>query len=77
MTMIYLLMRRHVDEVELDEVYLEEDQPDAPLAPPVSIPTPTPSAVNGTTSLPMVPPPPPPVSIPMPTTEVKPTDETK
>ena len=33
-TMIYLLMRRKVDETEMDEVYLEEDEPDEPLLPP-------------------------------------------
>jgi hypothetical protein len=33
-TMIYLLLRRKVDETEIDEVYLEEDEPDEPLLPP-------------------------------------------
>lgn len=37
-TMIYLLLRRKVDETELDEVYLEEDEPDEPLLPPPTAP---------------------------------------
>jgi hypothetical protein len=56
MTVIYLLMRRHVDEVDLDEIYLEEES-DGPPSPPVTVPAPTPASVNGQTSLPMVPPP--------------------
>jgi len=44
-TQIYLLMRKRVDETELDEVYVEEEAPDAPpLTPsptPAPIPTPT------------------------------------
>lgn len=50
MTMIYLLMRRHVDEVELDEIYLEDEDDNLPLSPVVKAPE--------STSLPMVPPPP-------------------
>ena len=34
-TKIYFLMRRKVDDVDLDEVYLEEDEPDEPHLPPV------------------------------------------
>lgn len=67
MTVIYLLMRRHVDEVELDEIYLEDDEADLPPTPPVTVPVPTPAPapVNGQTSLPMVPPPPPaPATVP-------------
>ena len=30
-TMIYFLMRKRVDEAELDEVFLEEDEPEPPL----------------------------------------------
>lgn len=56
MTMIYLLMRKHVDEVELDEVYLEEDDGDLPPVPSMAMP-PAPAPANGQTSLPMVPPP--------------------
>jgi hypothetical protein len=33
-TMIYLLLRRKVDETEMDEVYLEEGEPEEPLLPP-------------------------------------------
>lgn len=41
-TMVYLLMRRKVDDTELDEVYLEEDEPEEPLLPP------SPAATTGT-----------------------------
>lgn len=59
-TMIYLLMRRKVDETEMDEVYVEEEQPEAPYAMPgATAPAPPPAAEPGATSLPMVPPPPP------------------
>jgi hypothetical protein len=54
-TIIYLLMRRHVDAAELDEVYLEEDEQEGPYsghftppAPPAS------SAVKPPSSLTMV-----------------------
>ncbi|MGL4423055.1 MAG: hypothetical protein ACRCZF_20495 [Gemmataceae bacterium] len=72
-TMIYLLMRKKVDDIEIDEVYLEEDLPIVPppaptVVPPVTnpgvaslpvVPAPTPAA----TTPPVVPPPPvPPVS---------------
>jgi hypothetical protein len=33
-TMIYLLMRKKVDEAEIDEVFTEDDEPEPPLAPP-------------------------------------------
>ena len=33
-TAIYFLMRKKVDEADTDEVFLEEDEPEAPLAPP-------------------------------------------
>jgi len=49
-TQIYFLMRRKVDDVDLDEVYLEEDEPDEPHLPPV----PPASAPPGGTTLPMV-----------------------
>lgn len=56
-TMIYLLMRKKVDEVEIDEVYIEETPPTPPIPPaPVGA---TPTAPSGGTSLPVVPPPPP------------------
>ncbi len=61
-TMVYLLMRKKVDEVELDEVYIEE----APPAPPMPPPAP-PTAPSGGSSLPVVPPPAvPPVPAPTP-----------
>ena len=68
-TMIYLLMRRAVDETEMDEIYIEEDLPDAPLYPP-SHSVPPPSAgpdAKGVTSLPTVtnPTPPPSSTLPM------------
>lgn len=54
-TMIYLLMRKKVDETELDEVYIEEDLPEPPVTPtPKPIETPV---SPGATSLPTVPPP--------------------
>jgi hypothetical protein len=46
-TQMYLLMRRRVDETEMDEVYVEEEAPDAPVVgpgEPVTTPTPTPTA---------------------------------
>jgi hypothetical protein len=52
-TMIYLLMRRKVDETELDEVYLEEEEPDEPLLPP-SAPAGTPAPAGAGTPLQMV-----------------------
>jgi hypothetical protein len=51
-TMVYLLMRKKVDDIEIDEVYVEETEP----APP-SIPATPPAAPAGGTSLPVVPPP--------------------
>jgi hypothetical protein len=53
-TMVYLLMRRKVDDTELDEVYLEEDEPEEPLLPP-SAPAAAPSGTA--TPLAMVEPP--------------------
>ena len=69
---IYLLMRKKVDEAELDEVAVEDEEPEAPLAPakgvsdapvhstslPVITPpaSPPPAVIAG----PLVPPPPPP-----------------
>ncbi len=68
-TIIYYLMRRKVDEAELDEVYLEEDEAETPLAPPKIAEGTSPAATGGT-SLPVVsppvappPPPPPPISM--------------
>ncbi len=53
-TMIYLLMRKKVDETELDEVYVEDEQSGSPFAPPVPPSTPMSPPMQ---SLPMVPPP--------------------
>ena len=62
-TMIYLLMRKKVDEIEIDEVYLEDEEPQAPLAPQTP---PKPTAPSTATSLPMVTAPAP-AAIPAPT----------
>lgn len=46
-TQMYLLMRKRVDETEMDEVYVEEEAPEAPVVPPsapAALPTPTPTA---------------------------------
>ncbi|HEY7424237.1 MAG TPA: hypothetical protein VH682_08390, partial [Gemmataceae bacterium] len=46
-TIIYLLMRRHVDAAELDEVYLEEDEQEGPYGGHFTPPAPvSPSAVE-------------------------------
>ncbi len=45
-TMVYLLMRRKVDDTELDEVYLEEDEPEEPLLPPAPATAPSGSATS-------------------------------
>ncbi len=69
-TMIYFLMRKKVDEAELDEVF-EDDEPEAPLAPPKLAPAPAPAPADGTVPLgsgllnkPAVSPPPPPATLP-------------
>ncbi|VTS03174.1 Uncharacterized protein OS=Blastopirellula marina DSM 3645 GN=DSM3645_04295 PE=4 SV=1 [Gemmata massiliana] len=49
-TMIYFLMRKKVDEAELDEVF-EDDEPEAPLAPPKLAPTPAPAPADATVPL--------------------------
>jgi hypothetical protein len=41
-TIIYLLMRRHVDDTELDEVYLEEDESEEPYTSPTPAAAPAP-----------------------------------
>ena len=46
-TMVYLLMRRKVDDTEIDEVYLEEDEPEEPLLPPGASGGNEPAAANG------------------------------
>ncbi|HXD86781.1 MAG TPA: hypothetical protein VN641_09815 [Urbifossiella sp.] len=71
-TVIYYRLRKKIDEAEPDEVYLEEEEPEAPLAPPklatgtTPVAPPPPSAM---TSLPVISPPvapPPPVPPPPP-----------
>jgi hypothetical protein len=63
-TMIYLLMRKKIDEIEMDELYVEEPLP--PSLPAAPAPTSTPPAAPPTTtaSLPVVPAPTPPVVVP-------------
>ena len=58
-TMIYLLMRKKVDETELDELFVEEK----PFAP-ADLPPPMPAAPSTMTGLPMVPPPMPSAAMP-------------
>jgi len=60
-TVIYFLLRRKIDEAEMDEVFVEEDEPEAPLAPPKLAAGTAPPTVPST-SLPVIqaPPPPPP-----------------
>ncbi len=77
-TIIYLLMRRHVDAAELDEVYLEEDEQEGPygghFVPPA--PPPPPTAVKPPSPMTMVEPPtlrtPPPPPEPPPSSEAQP-----
>jgi hypothetical protein len=55
-TIIYLLMRRKVDDAEMDEIYLEEDDQDLAYTPPVA-PSVAPAAPSPGPSLTMVEPP--------------------
>jgi hypothetical protein len=64
-TMIYFLMRKRVDEAELDEVFTEDEEPEAPPAPP-KLAEGTGAPPSATTSLPVIVPPPAPMSPPMP-----------
>jgi hypothetical protein len=71
-TMVYLLMRRKVDDTEIDEVYLEEDEPEEPLLPPAPAPAPAPSGTSQPLQMveapalrPVVPPPAPEASPPV------------
>ncbi len=59
-TMIYLLMRKKVDEAELDEVFEEDEEIEVPLAPPklASGTAPAPAPAISPTSLPVLSPPP-------------------
>ena len=52
-TQIYLLMRKRVDETEMDEVYVEEEAPDAPVMPPVAPTTPPTPTPTGPLSVPV------------------------
>jgi hypothetical protein len=63
-TIIYLLMRRKVDDTEMDEVYVEEDESEEGYSMPITAPASSaPSSALGTTSLTMVEAPPsPPIS---------------
>lgn len=72
-SMIYLLMRKKVDEVEVDEIYTEEEQFDEPVAPPkpstppaspATIPVDAPTLRVSTPTPPSPPPPPPPAPPP-------------
>jgi hypothetical protein len=53
-TVIYFLLRRRVDEAEPDEVFLEEEEPEAPLAPPKLADNTTPAPAPPSTSLPVI-----------------------
>lgn len=55
-TIIYLLMRRKVDDTEMDEVYVEEDEGEESYSMPITAPTSTTgnAPAGGTTSLTMV-----------------------
>jgi hypothetical protein len=55
-TIIYLLMRRKVDDTELDEVYLEEEEPEETYATSTAV-APGPPPATGTPGLQMVEPP--------------------
>lgn len=66
-TMIYLLMRKKVDEAELDEVFEDEEQVEVPLAPPklaTGAPAPGPTSLPVLAPPPVVSPPPAPATLP-------------
>src|SRR5262245_22265457 len=75
-SMIYLLMRKKVDETEIDEIYIEDEEPEEPLAPSKLPPPPPPGqgapqmveppSLRVTSTPPAVPEPPPPVPSPPP-----------
>jgi hypothetical protein len=56
-TLIYLLMRRKVDDTDLDEIYLEEDEAEEPYTAPATVSSTTAPAPPTTTPLTMVNPP--------------------
>ncbi|MHB1423057.1 MAG: hypothetical protein ACYC3I_07660 [Gemmataceae bacterium] len=81
-TIIYLLMRRHGDEVEMDEVYLEEDDQEGaydghftPPAPPEAVKAPASMTMVEAPTLRPPPSPPPPAAIPLPPPEPTPAPE--
>jgi hypothetical protein len=53
-TVIYFLLRKRVDEAEPDEVFLEEEEPEAPLAPPKIADGTAPAPASPSTSLPVI-----------------------
>ncbi|MBA4062345.1 MAG: hypothetical protein C0501_01305 [Isosphaera sp.] len=79
-TMIYLLMRLRVDEAGLEEVVVDEDEPELPVAPPKPADVP-PAAPAPAASLPVIPAPPappvpPPPLPPIPVVEDRPAPAT-
>jgi hypothetical protein len=46
-SMIYLLMRKKVDETEMDEIYVEEEEYDDPMPPVATAPAPAPAPTGG------------------------------
>jgi len=63
-TVIYFLMRKRIDEAEMDDVFMEEEEPTIPAFTPKSPPPPPPA--TSPTSLPVIqapPPPPPPIPL--------------
>jgi hypothetical protein len=73
-TMIYFLMRKRVDEAELDEVFLEDEEPEPPLAPPKM------AESGASTALPVIAPPAgvsPPAPATIPFSPPPPTEEPK
>jgi hypothetical protein len=80
-TIIYLLMRRKVDDTDLDEVYLEEDEGEESYSASTASPMPAPTPAPAGASLQMVDAPtfraPSPPPTPAPTSEPKPAVESK
>lgn len=64
-TMIYLLMRKKVDEAELDEVFEDDEEVEVPLAPPKIVPpASSPTSLPVLAPPPVAPPPAPPATLP-------------
>jgi hypothetical protein len=53
-TILYFLMRKSVDDIDLDEVHLEDDDVAAPPPPPTPVPPPAPAQKPGTIPLSVV-----------------------